>query len=143
MKMKVLLFFETLVTIYQSTQHHVPEDMQINRHRSKEVKTGEVCWRDRVGSVCGGGRKDDDDDDDNDDCDSDGYVDDDDTTNSTPKIKADMFTEQVYVIYMEEDKKAVTNSSSWRGILRLQLQGRGLLYFDRQLRRFGRTTFKI
>jgi hypothetical protein len=115
--------------------------MQINRHLSKELRTGKA-WRNRAGSVCSGGRKDDDDND-NDDRDSDGYFDDDDTTNSTPKIKADMFTEYVYVIYMEEDKKAGTNSSSWRGILRLQLQVCGPLYFDREVRRFERTTFKI
>jgi uncharacterized membrane protein len=60
-----------------------------------------------------------------------------------PKIKGDISTEKVFVIYMEEDKKAGTNSSPWRGILMLQLQGRGPLYFDRQVRRFGRTTFKI
>jgi len=54
-----------------------------------------------------------------------------------------MFAEQIYVIYTEEDKTLGTNSSSRRGILRLQLQGHGPLCFDRELRRFGRTTFKI
>jgi hypothetical protein len=94
-----------------------------------------------LGVFGSGGRKDDDNGDDS--CDSGGYVDDDDTRNLTPKIEADMFTDQVFVIYMEEDKKAATNSSSWRGILRLQLQGRGSLYFDKDVRRSGKTTFKI
>ena len=54
-----------------------------------------------------------------------------------------MFAEEIYVIYKEEDKTTGTNSSSCRGILRLQLQGRGTLYFRREVRRFGKTTFKI
>jgi len=139
MKIKALLFFETLVTIYQSTRHHVSEDMQINLLGSKELRAGKACRRDRVGVVCGGRRKDDDDDD----YDSGDYVDYDDKTYSTPKIPSDMFPEQVFVINMEEDNRAGTNSSSWREILWLKLQGRGRFYFDRQVRRFGRTTFKF
>ena len=60
MKMKALLFFETLITIYQSTRRQVPENLQINRHRSKQLRAGKACWRNRVVGVCIGGRKDDD-----------------------------------------------------------------------------------
>ena len=69
MKMKALLFFETLVT---SVTIYVPEDLH---HRSRELRASKACWTDRVGGDCIGDREDDDD---NDNCDSGGYVDDDD-----------------------------------------------------------------